>query len=30
MLLDNSALSVDASVDAVLTAWQDRRPFKET
>lgn len=29
MLLDNSALSVDASVDAVLTAWQDRRPFKE-
>jgi 3-phosphoshikimate 1-carboxyvinyltransferase len=29
MLLDNSALSVDASVDAVLKAWQDRRPFKE-
>ncbi|HWH84530.1 MAG TPA: (d)CMP kinase, partial [Burkholderiaceae bacterium] len=30
LLLDNSALSVDASVDAVLQAWQDRRPFKET
>ena len=29
MLLDNSALTVEASVDAVLTAWQDRRPFKE-
>ena len=27
MLLDNSALSVDASVDAVLNAWQQRRPF---
>lgn len=27
MLLDNSALSVDASVDAVLTAWEQRRPF---
>ena len=27
MLLDNSALSVDASVDAVLSAWQQRRPF---
>ena len=30
MLLDNSALSVDASVDAVLTAWEQRRPFKAT
>ncbi len=30
MLLDNSALTVEASVDAVLNAWQDRRPFKET
>lgn len=29
ILLDNSALSVDASVDAVLAAWQDRRPFQE-
>ena len=29
MLLDNSALSVDASVDAVLTAWRQRRPFTE-
>ncbi len=27
MLLDNSALSVDESVDAVLNAWQQRRPF---
>jgi 3-phosphoshikimate 1-carboxyvinyltransferase len=27
MLLDNSALSVDESVDAVLSAWQQRRPF---
>ena len=27
MLLDNSALTVEASVDAVLTAWEDRRPF---
>ena len=27
MLLDNSALSVGASVDAVLDAWQQRRPF---
>ncbi len=27
MLLDNSALSVEASVDAVLSAWQQRRPF---
>jgi len=30
MLLDNSALTVEASVDAVLKAWQDRRPFRET
>ena len=30
MLLDNSALTVEASVDAVLKAWQDHRPFKET
>ncbi|MES3015104.1 MAG: bifunctional 3-phosphoshikimate 1-carboxyvinyltransferase/cytidylate kinase [Pseudomonadota bacterium] len=29
MLLDNSALTVEASVDAVLKAWQQRRPFKE-
>ncbi|MDO9440026.1 MAG: (d)CMP kinase, partial [Beijerinckiaceae bacterium] len=29
MLLDNSALTVEASVDAVLEAWQQRRPFKE-
>ena len=27
MLLDNSSLSVEASVDAVLSAWQQRRPF---
>jgi 3-phosphoshikimate 1-carboxyvinyltransferase len=27
MLLDNSALSVEASVDVVLKAWQQRRPF---
>ena len=27
MLLDNSALSVEASVDAVLSVWQQRRPF---
>ena len=27
VLLDNSALSVEASVDAVLVAWQQRRPF---
>ncbi len=30
MLLDNSALSVEASVEAVLKAWEQRRPFKET
>jgi 3-phosphoshikimate 1-carboxyvinyltransferase len=28
VLLDNSALSVEASMDAVLDAWQQRRPFK--
>ncbi|HEY4067830.1 MAG TPA: bifunctional 3-phosphoshikimate 1-carboxyvinyltransferase/cytidylate kinase [Burkholderiaceae bacterium] len=28
MLLDNSALTVDASVAAVLEAWERRRPFK--
>ncbi|MDP9044818.1 MAG: bifunctional 3-phosphoshikimate 1-carboxyvinyltransferase/cytidylate kinase [Pseudomonadota bacterium] len=28
MLLDNSALTVEASVDAVLNAWQQRRPFE--
>ena len=27
MLLDNSALTVHASVDAVLEVWQQRRPF---
>ena len=27
MLLDNSALTVEASMDAVLTAWEQRRPF---
>lgn len=30
MLLDNSALTVEASVVAVLEAWENRRPFKET
>ena len=30
MLLDNSALTVEASVDAVLVAWEQRRPFKAT
>ena len=30
MLLDNSALTVEASMDAVLKAWQDHRPFKKT
>ena len=29
-LLDNSALTVDASVDHVLKAWQQRRPFDES
>jgi hypothetical protein len=28
MLLDNSALTVEASVVAVLEAWEQRRPFK--
>ncbi len=27
LLLDNSALSIDASVAVVLEAWQERRPF---
>ncbi|MEO8836921.1 MAG: bifunctional 3-phosphoshikimate 1-carboxyvinyltransferase/cytidylate kinase [Caldimonas sp.] len=27
LLLDNSALSIEASVDAVLEAWEERRPF---
>lgn len=27
MLLDNSALTIEASVDRVLTAWEQRRPF---
>jgi len=27
LLLDNSALSIEASVDVVLEAWQKRRPF---
>ena len=27
VLLDNSALSIEASVEAVLEAWQRRRPF---
>ena len=27
MLLDNSALSVEASVEAVLKGWEQRRPF---
>ena len=30
MLLDNSTLTVETSVDAVLEAWQQRRPFKAT
>jgi 3-phosphoshikimate 1-carboxyvinyltransferase len=29
MLLDNSALTVEASVDAVLNAWELRRPFEK-
>jgi 3-phosphoshikimate 1-carboxyvinyltransferase len=28
MLLDNSALTVEASMDVVLKAWQQRRPFR--
>jgi 3-phosphoshikimate 1-carboxyvinyltransferase len=27
MLLDNSALTIEASVDTVLKAWEQRRPF---
>jgi 3-phosphoshikimate 1-carboxyvinyltransferase len=27
LLLDNSALTVEASVEVVLAAWQERRPF---
>jgi 3-phosphoshikimate 1-carboxyvinyltransferase len=27
LLLDNSALTVDASMDRVLAAWEQRRPF---
>ena len=27
LMLDNSALSIEASVDVVLEAWQERRPF---
>ncbi len=27
LLLDNSALSIDESVDVVLQAWEQRRPF---
>ncbi len=27
LLLDNSALSIEASVDVVLKAWEERRPF---
>jgi 3-phosphoshikimate 1-carboxyvinyltransferase len=27
MLLDNSAFTVQASVDSVLEVWQQRRPF---
>jgi len=29
-MLDNSALSIEASVDLVLEAWQERRPFDRT
>lgn len=28
LLLDNSSLSIDASVDQVLAWWQDKQPFK--
>lgn len=28
LLLDNSSLSIEASVDQVLTWWQDKQPFK--
>jgi 3-phosphoshikimate 1-carboxyvinyltransferase len=27
LLLDNSALSIEASVEVVLEAWEERRPF---
>jgi 3-phosphoshikimate 1-carboxyvinyltransferase len=27
VLLDNSDLTIEQSVDAVLQAWEDRRPF---
>jgi 3-phosphoshikimate 1-carboxyvinyltransferase len=27
LLLDNSALSIEASVEVVLKAWEERRPF---
>jgi 3-phosphoshikimate 1-carboxyvinyltransferase len=27
LLLDNSALTADASVEAVLAWWEQRRPF---
>ena len=30
LLLDNSALSIEASVDVVLEAWQKRRPFDQS
>ena len=30
LLLDNSALSIEASVDKVLEAWEERRPFDKT
>jgi 3-phosphoshikimate 1-carboxyvinyltransferase len=30
VLLDNSTLSVEASVEVVLKLWQQRRPFKST
>ncbi len=29
-MLDNSTLSIEASVDVVLEAWQERRPFDRT
>ena len=30
LLLDNSALTIEASVTAVLEAWEERRPFHRT
>jgi 3-phosphoshikimate 1-carboxyvinyltransferase len=30
LLLDNSALSIEASVEVVLEAWEERRPFDRT